>query len=128
MARIAGLDLPKNKNIWIALTYIYGVGKSLSSTILKEAGIEYNRKVEELKEDELAIIRKIIESKYKVGGDLKKDEKTNIKRLIDTNSYRGLRHKKGLPVRGQRTHTNARTRKGPRRQTVGGLKKKELKK
>jgi small subunit ribosomal protein S13 len=128
MARIAGLDLPKNKNIWIALTYIYGIGKSLSSAILKEAGIEYNRKVEELKEDELAIIRKIIESKYKVGGDLKKDEKTNIKRLIDTNSYRGLRHKKGLPVRGQRTHTNARTRKGPRRQTVGGLKKKELKK
>ncbi len=128
MARIAGLDLPKNKNIWIALTYIYGIGKSLSSSILKEAGIEYNRKVEELKEDELAIIRKIIESKYKVGGDLKKDEKTNIKRLIDTNSYRGLRHKKGLPVRGQRTHTNARTRKGPRRQTVGGLKKKELKK
>ncbi|MCL4468752.1 MAG: 30S ribosomal protein S13 [Deltaproteobacteria bacterium] len=128
MARIAGLDLPKNKNIWIALTYIYGIGKSLSSSILKEAGIEYNRKVEGLKEDELAIIRKIIENKYKVGGDLKKDEKTNIKRLIDTNSYRGMRHKKGLPVRGQRTHTNARTRKGPRRQTVGGLKKKELKK
>ncbi len=128
MARIAGLDLPKNKNIWIALTYIYGIGKSLSSSILKEAGIEYNRKVEGLKEDELAIIRKIIENKYKVGGDLKKDEKTNIKRLIDTNCYRGMRHKKGLPVRGQRTHTNARTRKGPRRQTVGGLKKKELKK
>jgi small subunit ribosomal protein S13 len=128
MARIAGLDLPKNKNIWIALTYIYGIGKSLSSSILKEAGIEYNKKVAELKEDELAIIRKIIENKYKVGGDLKKDEKTNIKRLIDTNSYRGLRHKKGLPVRGQRTHTNARTRKGPRRQTVGGLKKKDLKK
>ncbi len=128
MARIAGLDLPKNKNIWIALTYIYGIGNSLSSAILEEAGIAYTRKVEELKEDELAIIRKIIENKYKVGGDLKKDEKTNIKRLIDTNSYRGLRHKKGLPVRGQRTHTNARTRKGPRRQTVGGLKKKELKK
>lgn len=128
MARIAGVDLPKNKNIWIALTYIYGIGKSLSSSILKEAGIEYNRKVNEIKEEELAIIRKIIESKYKVGGDLKKEETTNIKRLIDINSYRGLRHKKGLPVRGQRTHTNARTRKGPRRQTVGGLKKKELKK
>lgn len=128
MARIAGLDLPKNKNIWIALTYIYGIGKSLSSLILEEAGIEFSRKVGELKEDELAIIRRIIESKFKVGGDLRKEEKTNIKRLMDTNSYKGLRHKKGLPVRGQRTHTNARTRKGPRRQTVGGLKKKELKK
>ncbi len=128
MARIAGLDLPKNKNIWIALTYIYGIGKSSSSAILEEAGIGFNRKVGELKEDELAIIRRIIEGKYKVGGDLKKEEKTNIKRLMDTSSYRGLRHKKGLPVRGQRTHTNARTRKGPRRQTVGGLKKKELKK
>ncbi|MGB9735248.1 MAG: 30S ribosomal protein S13 [bacterium] len=128
MARIAGVDLPKNKNIWIALTYIYGIGKSLSSAILKEAGIEYNRKVNDLREEELALIRKIIENKYKVGGDLKKEETANIKRLIDINSYRGLRHKKGLPVRGQRTHTNARTRKGPRRQTVGGLKKKELKK
>ncbi len=128
MARIAGLDLPKNKNIWIALTYIYGIGRALSTEILKEAGIGYNKKVGELTEDELAIIRRIIENKYKVGGDLKKEEKTNIKRFMDTNSYRGLRHKKGLPTRGQRTHTNARTRKGPRRQTVGGLKKKELKK
>ncbi len=128
MARISGLDLPKNKNIWVALTYIYGIGRSLSTEILMEAGIEYSRKVGELKEDELAIIRRIIENKHKVGGDLKKEEKTNIKRLMDTNSYRGLRHKKGLPARGQRTHTNARTRKGPRRQTVGGLHKKDLKK
>ncbi len=128
MARIAGLDLPKNKNIWIALTYIYGIGKSLSTEILKEAGIDKNKKVGTLTEDELLIIRKIIDNKCKIGGELKREEKENIKRLINTNSYRGLRHKKGLPLRGQRTHTNARTRKGPRKQTIGGLKKKDLKK
>lgn len=125
MARVAGIDLPKNKNIFIALTYIYGVGRTLSNRILEEAGIDRHRKVTDLKEDEVAIIRRIIEGKYKVEGDLRREEKNNLKRLMEIGAYRGIRHKKSLPVRGQRTHTNARTRKGPRRQTVGGLKKKE---
>lgn len=114
MARIAGVDLPKNKSIWIALTYIYGIGRTLSKKILEEAGIDPNVKVKDLLDEEVAKLNNIIESKYKVEGDLRREVAANIRRLIEIGCYRGLRHKVGLPVRGQRTRTNARTRKGPR--------------
>jgi small subunit ribosomal protein S13 len=114
MARIAGIDIPNEKRVVISLTYIYGIGKSLATEILKEANISENKRVKELTEEELTLIREKI-SKRKVEGDLRRDIALNIKRLIEIGSYRGLRHKKGLPVRGQRTRTNARTRKGPRR-------------
>lgn len=115
MARIAGVDLPKNKRIEIALTYIYGIGRSSAQKILKKAGVDFNTKTDNLSTTEISKIREIIEREYKVEGDLRKEVSMNIKRLMDMGCYRGLRHRRSLPVRGQRTHTNARTRKGPRR-------------
>lgn len=115
MARIAGVDIPRDKRIEIALTYIYGIGRSLSNKILAEAGIDPNKRTNTLSDEEIAKIRDIIENSYKVEGDLRKEVNINIKRLMDIGCYRGLRHRKGLPVRGQRTRTNARTRKGPRK-------------
>jgi small subunit ribosomal protein S13 len=123
LARIAGVDLPKAKRIEIALTYIYGIGRSNSQKILTEAGIDWDIKSDQLTEGQIASIRKIIDEKHKVEGDLRRDLSVNIKRLIDLGTYRGLRHRKGLPVRGQRTSTNARTRKGPRRAIMGKRKK-----
>ena len=115
MARISGVDIPRNKRILVALTYIYGIGPAVSGRILKEAGIEPSRRTHELTDAEVARIRSVIGTNATVEGDLRKEVAMNIKRLMDLNSYRGLRHRRGLPVRGQRTHTNARTRKGPRR-------------
>jgi len=123
LARIAGIDLPKNKRIEIALTYIYGIGRSTSQKILNEANIDPNIKSDALADDQIATIRQVIDSKYKVEGDLRTEVSMNIKRLMDLGCYRGLRHRRGLPVRGQRTHTNARTRKGPRRSVMGKRKK-----
>jgi small subunit ribosomal protein S13 len=123
LARIAGVDLPKGKRIEIALTYIYGIGRSNAQKILHEAGIDWSIKSDQLTEGQITSIRKIIDEKYKVEGDLRRDLSMNIKRLIDLGTYRGLRHRKGLPVRGQRTSTNARTRKGPRRAVMGKRKK-----
>ena len=119
MARIAGVDLPKKKNIDVALTYIYGIGRSSSRKILGQLGIDPHRKSDQLDEQEVAQIRKAIDSTYKVEGDLRREISMNIKRLRDLSTYRGMRHRKSLPARGQRTHTNARTRKGPRRKLVG---------
>lgn len=123
MARIAGIDLPRNKQVEIALTYIYGIGRSSSQKILHQSGVSLNKKTDELTDDEISRIRRIIDSDYKVEGDLRREVTMNIKRLMDLGCYRGLRHRKSLPVRGQRTHTNARTRKGPRRSVVGKKKK-----
>jgi len=119
MARIAGVDLPKKKNIEIALTYIYGIGRLSSRKILNQLGIDPYKKTDLLEEQEVSRIREVIERNYKVEGDLRRDVSMSIKRLMDLGTYRGLRHRKSLPVRGQRTHTNARTRKGPRRKLVG---------
>lgn len=115
MARIAGIDLPRNKRMEVALTYIYGIGDTMSRRILKEAGVSADTRSDDLTEGEIARIREVIDRSVKVEGDLRKEVAMNIKRLMDLNTYRGLRHRRGLPVRGQRTHTNARTRKGPRR-------------
>jgi small subunit ribosomal protein S13 len=115
LARIAGVDLPKGKRIEIALTYIYGIGRSSSRDILHTAGVDLESKSDQLSEEEITKIRKIIDESYRVEGDMRREVSMNIKRLMDMGCYRGLRHRKGLPVRGQRTHTNARTRKGPRR-------------
>lgn len=123
MARIAGVDLPRGKRIEIALTYIYGIGRTSSQTILNEAGIGLDMKSDDLTEGQVTDIRKIIDERYKVEGDLRRDVSMNIKRLMDLGVYRGLRHRKGLPARGQRTSTNARTRKGPRRAVMGKRKK-----
>lgn len=123
MARIAGVDLPRRKRIEIALTYIYGLGRSSSQSILSEAGIDWDTKSDELTEGQITSIRKIIDEKHKVEGDLRREVSMNIKRLMDLGAYRGLRHRRGLPVRGQRTSTNARTRKGPRRAVMGKKKK-----
>jgi small subunit ribosomal protein S13 len=123
LARIAGVDLPKGKRIEIALTYIYGIGRSMSQKILTEAGVDWNLKSDQLTEGQVTGIRRIIDEKYKVEGDLRREVSMNIKRLMDLGVYRGLRHRKGLPVRGQRTSTNARTRKGPRRSVMGKKKK-----
>jgi small subunit ribosomal protein S13 len=122
MARIAGVDIPRNKKIYVALTYIHGIGDTTSKKICASAGVNPETKVKDITEDMLAKLRREIETKYKVEGEVRRDVQNNIKRLIEIGSYRGLRHRLGLPVRGQRTHTNARTRKG-RRRTVG-LKKK----
>ncbi|RMG59082.1 MAG: 30S ribosomal protein S13 [Deltaproteobacteria bacterium] len=126
MARIAGVDLPKTKRIDIALTYIYGIGHTTSKKILDEAGVDPAVKVKDLTDEQVARIREVIDRNYKVEGDLRKEVAMNIKRLMDMGCYRGLRHRRGLPVRGQRTHTNARTRKGPRKSVIG--KKREKKK
>jgi small subunit ribosomal protein S13 len=123
MARIAGVDLPPNKRIEIALTYIYGIGRSQAAKILTAAGVSFDVKVRELNDDEINHIRKVIEEQYRVEGDLRKEVTMNIKRLMEIGSYRGLRHRRGLPVRGQRTKTNGRTRKGPRRGAVAVKKK-----
>jgi len=125
MARIAGVDLPKDKRVEIALTYIFGIGRPSSNKILAKASIDKNTKVNKLTEAEVVRIRDIIEQEHKVEGDLRRDVATDIKRLMDIGSYRGLRHRKSLPLRGQRTHTNARTRKGPRRAIIGKKKEKE---
>jgi len=117
------VDLPKNKGIGAALTYIYGIGWTSSHKILAEAGIDPLTRAETLTDGEVAQIRQVIETKYIVEGDLRRDVSMNIKRLMDLGSYKGLRHRRGLPVRGQRTHTNARTRKGPRRSAIGRKKK-----
>jgi small subunit ribosomal protein S13 len=123
MARIAGVDLPRNKHANIALTYIYGIGRSRSARILDAANVDPMKKVQDLGEDEVNRIRQVIEAEGAVEGDLRKDVSMNIKRLIEIGSYRGFRHRRNLPVRGQRTHTNARTRKGPRKGTVAQKKK-----
>ncbi len=122
MPRIAGVDIPNNKRVEIALTYIFGIGRTLSNNILNEASISPAVKVKDLTDQEITLIRGILEKKCKVEGDLRKDININIKRLMDIGSYRGLRHRRGLPVRGQRTNTNARTRKGPKK-TVGAKRK-----
>jgi small subunit ribosomal protein S13 len=121
MARIAGVDLPRNKRMEVALTYIYGIGRNSSRKILQDAAISLDLKSDDLSDDDVVKIRQIIDQSYKVEGDLRRDIQMNIKRHLDMGSYRGLRHRKNLPVRGQRTHTNARTRKGPRK-TVAGKK------
>jgi small subunit ribosomal protein S13 len=123
LARIAGIDLPKNKRIEIALTYIYGIGRATSQKILNQASINWDTKTDNLTDSEVNTIRQIIDSQFKVEGDLRTEVSMNIKRLMDLGCYRGLRHRRGLPVRGQRTHTNARTRKGPRRSVMGKRKK-----
>ena len=123
MARIAGVDLPKGKRIEIALTYIYGIGRSSSQQMLSEADIDWDIKSDELTSEQITRIRKIIDGKHIVEGDLRREVSMNIKRLMDLGLYRGLRHRRGLPVRGQRTSTNARTRKGPRRGVAGKRKK-----
>ena len=123
MARIAGIDLPKNKRIEVALTYIYGIGRSVSRKILTEAQVPMDIKTDRLSEGQVNSIRKIVDADYQVEGDLRREVSMSIKRLMDLGTYRGLRHRKSLPVNGQRTHTNARTRKGPRR-TLAGKKKK----
>ncbi len=122
MARIAGIDLPRNKRIEVALTYIFGIGRSASQEILTKAGVDFNTRSDDLTEEEVGRIRKIIDSDFEVEGDLRRDISMNVKRLMDLGCYRGLRHRRGLPVRGQKTKTNARTRKGPRK-TVAGKKK-----
>src|SRR5438034_1122339 len=118
MARVAGVDLPPNKRAEVGLTYIYGIGRSRSASILNEAQVNLDTRVRDLNEDELSRIRAILESQGEIEGDLRKRIQMDIKRLMDIGAYRGLRHRRALPVRGQRTHTNARTRKGPRRATV----------
>lgn len=115
MARIEGVDLPRNKPVWIALTYIYGIGRTTARKIVEEAGIDPMIRVVQLSDHDVARIRETIQKSYQVEGELRKEVAMNIKRLIDLGAYRGVRHRKGLPVRGQRSHTNARTRKGPRR-------------
>ena len=127
MARIAGVDLPRNKRVEIALTYIFGLGRHASNVVLKQAGISPDKRTDDLDENDVRKIRDAIEANFRVEGDLRRDVQLSIKRLIDLGCYRGSRHKKNLPVRGQRTHTNARTRKGPRRMAVkkqGGATKK----
>lgn len=123
MPRIFGVDIPREKRSEIALTYLFGIGRTLSNKVLKNAGIDPNKRAKDLTDKEVAAITAEIQKNYKVEGDLRREIQQNIKRLIDIRSYRGTRHVKGLPVRGQRSHTNARTRKGPRK-TIGGLIKK----
>lgn len=123
MARIAGVDLPREKRVEIALTYIFGLGRTTASQVLKKVGVNPDTRVKDLTEDEVTKLRDVIDRDYKVEGDLRREEQMNIKRLIDIGSYRGLRHRRGLPVRGQRTKTNARTRKGPKR-AIGAKRKK----
>jgi small subunit ribosomal protein S13 len=123
MARIAGVDLPRNKHTRIALTYIYGIGHPRAAKIVAAANVDGEKKVQDLNEDEVNRLRQVIEEQGNIEGDLRKDVSMHIKRLIEIGSYRGFRHRRNLPVRGQRTHTNARTRKGPRRGTVAAKKK-----
>lgn len=122
MARLAGVDLPKNKRMEIALTYIYGIGRSKAKSILEKAGINFDKKTDDLADSEMTAIRNVIDKEHKVEGDLRREVSMSLKRLMDIGTYRGFRHRKGLPVRGQRTSTNARTRKGPRRSISGKRK------
>jgi small subunit ribosomal protein S13 len=122
MARIAGVDLPPNKQVWVGLTYIHGIGEALARSVLATAGVEQSTRVKDLTEDEARKIRKVIQDECRVEGDLRKEVVQNIRRLMEIGCYRGVRHRRGLPARGQRTHTNARTRKGPRRMTIAGKK------
>ena len=122
MARISGVDLPKNKRMEVALTYIYGIGQTKAKQILKNASVSPDTRTDDLADSEISAIRNIIDKDHRVEGDLRRDISMSIKRLMDIGAYRGLRHRKGLPVRGQRTHTNGRTRKGPRR-AIAGKKK-----
>ncbi len=126
MARIAGVDLPQNKQVWVGLTYIYGIGRSRAREILGQSKVEESTRVKDLTEDETRRIRQVIQDEGRVEGDLRKEVGQNIRRLMEIGSYRGVRHRRGLPVRGQRTHTNSRTRKGPRRGAIAG--KKQVKK
>ena len=123
MARIAGVDLPAKKRVEIGLTYIYGIGRTRAKGVLATAGVEEGIKVMDLSEDEILRLQRVLQEEGRVEGDLRKEVAMNIKRLIEIGSYRGIRHRRGLPVRGQRTHTNARGRKGPKRQAVAGKKK-----
>jgi small subunit ribosomal protein S13 len=123
MARIAGVDLPPNKRLWIGLTAIYGIGQGRARAVCAKAGVEIMKKVKDLTEEEVTRLRQVIESEGRVEGDLRKEIQMNIRRLIEIQCYRGLRHRRNLPVRGQRTHTNARTRKGPRKGAVAAKKK-----
>lgn len=123
MARIAGVDLPRDKRVEIGLTYIYGIGRATSNNILKKAGINPDTRVKDLTEDEVGALRRVLDTEYQIEGDLRREISLNIKRLMEIGCYRGIRHRKGLPVRGQNTKTNARTRKGPKK-TVGRKKKK----
>jgi small subunit ribosomal protein S13 len=123
MARIAGVDLPPNKRLWVSLTSIYGIGQARARKICQQAGVEHTKKVKDLTEEEVTHLRQAIEAQSGVEGDLRKEIQMNIRRLIEIQCYRGLRHRRNLPVRGQRTHTNARTRKGPRRGAVAAKKK-----
>ncbi len=127
MARIAGVDLPRNKRIDVALTYVYGVGRTSAQLICKKAEVDLDRKTDDLAEGDVIRLRELIEKEYRVEGDLRREVSQNVKLLMDIGCYRGLRHRRGLPARGQRTHTNARTRKGPRK-TVAGKKKAPTKK
>ena len=122
MARIAGVDLPPKKQIWIGLTYIHGIGRTRATEILNKAGVSPETQVQDLTEEEARSIRQIVQDEGRVEGDLRKEVAQNVKRLIEIGSYRGIRHRRGLPVRGQRTHTNSRTRKGPKRGAVAGKK------
>ncbi len=123
MARIAGVDLPPNKQVWIGLTYIHGIGVSRAQAILDTAGVEGTVRVKDLTEDEARKIRKVVQDEGRVEGDLRKEVVQNVRRLMEIGCYRGVRHRRGLPARGQRTHTNARTRKGPRRMTIASRKR-----
>lgn len=123
MARIAGVDLPRDKRVEIGLTYIFGIGRATSNSILKKAGVNPDTRVKDLTEDEVGALRKILDTEYQIEGDLRREVSLNIKRLMEIGCYRGIRHRRGLPVRGQNTKTNARTRKGPKK-TVGRKKKK----
>jgi|SRR5881227_2251815 small subunit ribosomal protein S13 len=123
MARISGVNIPLNKRVEVGLTYIYGIGRSSSNRLLAQAGVEPDRKVRDLTEDEVIKLRELIDGELMVEGDMRRERSQNVKRLQEIGSYRGLRHRRGLPVRGQRTKTNARTRKGPRRMQVAGRKK-----
>ncbi len=128
MARIAGVDLPRDKRVEIGLTYIYGIGRSLSNEILRKAGVDPDKRVKDLSETEVARLREIIDREYKVEGDLRREVQMNIKRLIEIGCYRGLRHRMNLPVRGQRTRTNARTKRGPRKTVPGRGRRRGAKK
>ncbi|MCL6566905.1 MAG: 30S ribosomal protein S13 [Acidobacteriia bacterium] len=128
MARIAGVDLPPQKRLWIGLTAIYGIGQSRARAVCAKANVDETKKIKDLTEEEITRLRQVIESEGRVEGDLRKEIQMNIRRLIDIQSYRGLRHRRNLPVRGQRTHTNARTRKGPRRAAIAAKKKAVAKK
>jgi len=123
MARIAGVDLPPNKRLWIGLTAIYGIGQHRARTLAEKAGVDPTKKIKDLTEDEVTHLRSAIEAEGGIEGDLRKEQQMNIRRLIEIQCYRGLRHRRNLPVRGQRTHTNARTRKGPRKGAVAAKKK-----